>query len=169
MFEFSLFVSALNKKGTRFAIVWRMEDLYMPVYGLFGKTVNVLSKNIDLRAKQQNLISSNIANAETPNYVPKALSFEGELQGAIKTMDSGERVLSAPNPRHFPLKGSANSLELVTGHVLATPSPTLSEDGNAVELESEMSKMVENQVMYNAAVQILSKKFEGLRNAIKGQ
>jgi len=141
----------------------------MPVYGLFGKTVNVLSKNIDLRAKQQNLISSNIANAETPNYVPKTLSFEGELQGAMKTMDSGERVQRNPNPRHFPLKGSGNRLEFVAGHVLATPSATLSEDANAVELESEMSKMVENQVMYNAAVQILSKKFEGLRNAIKGQ
>jgi len=142
----------------------------MPVDGLFGKTVNVLSKSIDLRAKQQNLISSNVANAETPNYVPKALSFEGELQGVMKTMDSGERARNnPPNPRHFPLKGSGNRLEFVTGHVIATPSATLSEDGNAVELESEMSKMVENQVMYNAAVQILSKKFEGLRNAIKGQ
>ena len=39
----------------------------MPVNGIFSKTVDVLAKSIDLRAKQQNLISSNIANAETPN------------------------------------------------------------------------------------------------------
>jgi flagellar basal-body rod protein FlgB len=38
-----------------------------------------------------------------------------------------------------------------------------------VELEGEMGRMVENQIMYNASVQILAKKFEGLRTAIKGQ
>lgn len=139
----------------------------MPIDGLFNKTVDALSKSIDLRAKQQNLISSNIANAETPNYVPKALSFENELQGALKDRDSGSQVQA--HPRHFPLKGAGSRLESVTGHVMETPAKTPGKDGNAVELEGEMSRMIENQIMYNASVQLLSKKFEVLRTAIKGQ
>jgi flagellar basal-body rod protein FlgB len=139
----------------------------MPVNGIFSKTVDVLAKSIDLRAKQQNLISSNIANAETPNYVPKALSFEGELQGALKGSRAGAQAQT--NSRHFPLKGASSRIQSVTGQIIETPAKTPGKDGNAVELEAEMGRMVENQIMYNASVQILAKKFEGLRTAIKGQ
>lgn len=140
----------------------------MPVDGIFSRTVDVLGKSIDLRAKQQNLISSNIANAETPNYVPKSLSFERELQGALREPRAGTAQPPA-NPRHLPLKGGGGGLQAVTGKVLETPAKTPGQDGNAVELEGEMGRMMENQIMYNASVQLLAKKFEGLRTAIKGQ
>ncbi len=55
----------------------------------------------------------------------------------------------------------------MNGTVVETPAATPGKDGNAVELENEMGRMVENQVMFNASVQILSKKFEGLRSAIR--
>ncbi|BCS55831.1 flagellar basal body rod protein FlgB [Geobacter sp. SVR] len=137
----------------------------MSVDSLFGTTIQVLSKGIDLRAKNQNLISSNIANAETPNYVPKALSFESELQGALKSGAKGARTPA--HSRHIPLKTAASSIQAVTGRIVETPAKTPGKDGNAVELENEMSKMAENQIMYNASVQLLSQKFNGLRNALK--
>lgn len=137
----------------------------MPVEGIFNTTVELLGKTIDLRARSQNLIASNIANAETPNYVPKSLAFEDELQGALK---GGGKVASAmTHTRHLPLKGAGNRLQSVIGRVVETPAKTPGRDGNAVELENEMTKLAENQIMYNASVQILSKKFEGLRTALK--
>lgn len=139
----------------------------MPVEGIFSKTVDVLGKSIDLRARQQNLISSNIANAETPNYVPKALAFEDELQGALKAGSKG--VQTPGNSRHILLKGASSRIQSVTGRIVETPAKTPGKDGNAVEMESEMSRMMENQIMYNASVQLLAKKFEGLKIAIKGQ
>jgi flagellar basal-body rod protein FlgB len=138
----------------------------MPIDGIFGTTIDVLGKSIDLRTKSQNLISSNIANAETPNYIPKSLDFEQELQGAVKNGGMGTPAIT--NPRHLPLKGAAARLQSVTGHVVETPAKTPGNDGNAVELENEMSRMVENQIMYNASVQMLSKKFGDLTTAIKG-
>lgn len=140
----------------------------MQIDGIFNSTVNLLGKSIDLRAKNQNLIASNIANAETPNFVPKTLAFEQELQGAIKNRQSVQQSSSAPNPRHIPIKGGGFTLQSVSGKVIETPAKTPGKDGNAVELEDEMSKMAENQVMFNASVQMLSKQFEGLRTAIKG-
>jgi len=141
----------------------------MQIEGIFSRTIDVLGKSVDLRAKNQNLIASNIANAETPNFVPKALAFEQELQGAIKDRQSGQRSSSVPNPRHIPLRGAggATSLQSVTGRVIETPASTPGRDGNAVELENEMGRMAENQIMFNASVQMLSKKFEGLRTAIR--
>lgn len=138
----------------------------MPIDTIFGTTVNLLAKSIDLRAKNHTMISANLANVETPNYTPTSLSFEDELKGALKGKKGTPAIT---NPRHIPLKGQSSSLEQVQGRVLETPSSTPGKDNNGVELEAEMGRMVENQLMYNASIQILGKKFEGLKTAIKGQ
>lgn len=139
----------------------------MRIDGIFNSTIDLLGKSVDLRAKNQNLIASNIANSETPNFVPKSLAFDEELQGALKSRSAGRRSSSIPHERHIPVKGAGSILHSVTGKVIETPARTPGKDGNAVELENEMSKMAENQVMFNASVQMLTKKFEGLRTAIR--
>jgi len=142
----------------------------MRIDGLFNNTIGVLGKSIDLRAKNQNLIASNIANAETPNFVPKTLVFEQELQGALKERQPGQRSFSAPHARHIPVRGAGagNAVQSVSGQVVETPAKTPGKDGNAVELENEMSNLAENQIMFNASVQLLTKQFGDLRTAIKG-
>jgi flagellar basal-body rod protein FlgB len=142
----------------------------MRIEGIFTGTIGLLEKSVDLRAKSQNLIASNIANAETPNFVPKTLAFEEELQGALKNRQGGQQSSSAPHARHIPIRGAGggSSVQSVSGRVVETPAKTPGRDGNAVELEDEMSKLAENQIMFNASVQMLNKKFEGLLTAIKG-
>jgi len=137
----------------------------MQLDGIFSTTVELLGKHIDLRARNQNLIASNLANVETPNYVPKSLVFEDELQGALKGGVKGTPAIT--NSRHLPLKGAGNRLQSVTGRVVETPAKTPGKDGNAVEIENEMSRLMENQIMYNASVQILAKKFEGIKTALR--
>jgi len=137
----------------------------MQLNGLFNTTVELLGKNIDLRARNQNLISANIANAETPNYVPKSLAFEDELQGALKGESKAAQIRT--NSRHLSLKGTGSRLQSVTGHVVETPAKTPGKDGNAVEFENEMGRMMENQVMYNASVQILAKQFAEIKTALR--
>jgi flagellar basal-body rod protein FlgB len=145
-----------------------MEGRTMQLDGLFSTTINLLGKSVDLRAKNQNLIAANIANAETPNYVPKSLSFDSELQGALKNRSKGQLPASQPHPRHIPLQGAGTrSLQSVAGRVIETPSKTPGKDGNAVELENEMGRMAENQIMFNASVQLLVKKLEGLKTALR--
>ncbi len=136
----------------------------MPLDGIFGTTVELLGKSVDLRARNHNYISGNLANAETPGYIPANLSFEGELKQALK----GKGSPAVTNPRHIPLKGSAANLKEVQGKVVEEPADSVGRDGNAVELEHEMGRMVANQVMFNASAQMLAKKFEGLKYAIKG-
>jgi flagellar basal-body rod protein FlgB len=47
------------------------------------------------------------------------------------------------------------------------PAKTPGRDGNAVEMENEMNRMMQNQVLFNASAQLLAKKFEGLRTALR--
>ncbi|HEY5513713.1 MAG TPA: flagellar basal body rod protein FlgB [Geomonas sp.] len=136
----------------------------MPVNGIFGTTIEVLGKNLDLRAKRHALISANLANVETPGYTPSDLSFEAELKSALKKGGTE----SSPNPRHIPVRGSAASIERVAGQVVELPGRGAGPDGNGVELESEMGRMAENQILYNASIQLLTKKFEMMKQAIRG-
>ncbi|RNC70708.1 MAG: flagellar basal body rod protein FlgB [Desulfuromonadales bacterium] len=136
----------------------------MPIDGIFGSTVDLLAKSIDLRARSHAMISANLANVETPNYTPTSLSFEDELKGALKGK-KGAPALT--NPRHIPLKGQGASIQQVQGRVVETPAQAPGRDNNGVELEAEMGRMAENQIMYNASIQIIGKKFEGLKYAIR--
>jgi flagellar basal-body rod protein FlgB len=139
----------------------------MPVQSLFGTTIQLLGKTLDLRTKRHELIASNLANVETPNYTPTDLSFDKELQDALNQ----KRIVNAePNPQHIPLKGQSGyqGLQRVTGDVIEVPSSNLGPDGNGVEMETEMQRLAQNQIMYNTSVQLLNKKFEMLAQAIKG-
>lgn len=136
----------------------------MPLQVTFGNTVELLGKSLDLRNKRQALISANIANAETPGYSPSDLSFEAELKAALNHKGSA----SLTNPRHIPLKGVAASLDRVEGVVLQTPPASPGPDGNGVEMEGQMEKLAENQIMYNASVQLLGTQFDMMKQAIKG-
>lgn len=135
----------------------------MPFDVTLGSTIELLVKNIDLRVKNHGVISANLANADTPGYVPGRFSFEGALKGALK--GENELAPASAHPRHIPFK--SGGLGEVHGEI-ATEAETVGEDGNGVSLEVEMGRMVENQIMYNASVQILAKKFEGVKYAIKG-
>lgn len=139
----------------------------MAVDPLFGPTIQLLGKTLDLRARRQGIIAANLANVETPGYTPSDLSFESELKSALKK--GGTRADSAPaNPRHIPLKGRAASIDLVAGDLVRLPEKEVGPDGNGVGLENEMGRMAENQIMYNASVQLLTKEFEMMKQAIRG-
>lgn len=140
----------------------------MPVNDIFGPTVDLLSKTMDLRIKNQSLIAGNLANAETPGFTPTELSFEDELKQAVKGRKISGGTPPLTNPRHIPLRHMAGDVEDVQGSIVDSPGGTAGKDGNSVELEKEMGRMAENQVMYNATVQVLSMKFNDLKIAIKG-
>jgi flagellar basal-body rod protein FlgB len=138
----------------------------MALDGIFNTTIRLLEKNLDLRVRNQNLISANLANVETPGFIPKSLTFEGELKDALK--NRGGDTPPVTHPRHIPLKGLSAGLDRVQGTVIEAPDGSMGQDGNGVELETEMGRLAENQIFYNATVQLTARKFEGLKMAIKG-
>jgi flagellar basal-body rod protein FlgB len=130
---------------------------------LFGKTVTILEKVLDLRSLRHNLIVSNIANMDTPGYQASELAFGEELAKALRT---GENVtLKKTHPRHLPVREAY--LGNIRPKVISSPPLVLRSDLNSVDIDKEMAKLAENTLMYNALAQILSRKFLGLKNAIQ--
>lgn len=129
--------------------------------GLFDKTTNALASSIGLRQVRQNVISSNIANAETPGYHAKKMDFEDALSRALDL--DGANALSTSNEKHFAVGGL--SITKTRPDIYENPEGAVNNDGNTVDLEKEMSALSENAIMYKAALQLINKKMAALKYA----
>jgi flagellar basal-body rod protein FlgB len=128
-------------------------------------TVQALAAALKFREMRQEIIASNIANAETPGYKAKRLDFEGALQRAIDV--DGNLGMKSSDSRHFDVgNGGFNNLE---PRVYEDPSGVVTPDGNTVNREQEMVRMQENRLMYDAAVQLLNKKLGQMKYVLSSE
>jgi flagellar basal-body rod protein FlgB len=130
------------------------------IKNLFDPTIRALSQNLNLRSENQNVISSNIANADTPGYKAKAVSFEHAMREALDTQEGIK--LETDNPDQFGSQGP----EDVQADVYNDPNGVESLDGNTVDRGAEMAKMKENQILYSASIESLRKKIGMLEYGI---
>ena len=106
--------------------------------------MDLLGRYLDLAAKRQALISSNIANVDTPGYHAKDIDFQGELQRALQGS-------SEPETEPF--------VKEVSG-LVARP------DGNNVSVDRESLLLSEVQMEFGIAEQLMKSQFKNLRLAI---
>jgi flagellar basal-body rod protein FlgB len=130
---------------------------------LMGKTVALLSHALDYRSANHGVISGNLANIDTPGYRTQELSFDQELRRAV---DKEGVSMKKTDERHFP-----RSTDLYNGkgsHELESSAQEINES-NQLNIDLEMAKMVQNNLLYEASAKLLAKKFEGLRMVIEGR
>ncbi len=132
---------------------------------LFGGTIDTLSRSLDLRARNHEMILNNVANADTPNYKPFAVNVEEALQ------KEGQPIPGAPlqrtNNRH--LAGQPAADDPVDRATAAGDNPLLLRgDRNGVDIDAEMTALAKNSLLYKASTQMIASKFKGLKNAING-
>lgn len=124
---------------------------------LFDRLTSGLQSVLDLRMKQHTLTSSNIANANTPNYRAKVIDFSHVLQEAV----DGSKPLQASDAMHMQPKGYDASRPSVDE---IEPSP-YALDGNSVLPERETARMTANSIMYGAVAKGMSRKLALLKFA----
>lgn len=115
---------------------------------------SALQRLLYMTSMRQGVLSSNVANADTPHYKARDIRFREVLDGAI--LD-----LSATHPGHIRVGFPAG-----TGGIV-TDSDQPWNDGNDVELEREVAKMTENALLHQAGVTMLSTKIRMFKNALR--
>lgn len=123
---------------------------------LFDQTMGTLNRSLDVRTARQRVISSNVANAETPNYTAKDLPFQKILERSVES--SSAIPLRQTHPRHFP-----DPVTLTSDFADEAENQP---DGGGVSIDQEMAKLAENNLMFQAGVQSLVKKIEALKMTI---
>lgn len=129
------------------------------------KTLKALTTALNFREMRQELISSNVANANTPGFKAKKLDFEEALARALDV--DGQMQMNVNDERHHNVgNGGFNNLE---PEIYDNPNGVVSENGNTVDVEAEMAKMAENKLMYDALVQLINKKMGIMKYAINSE
>jgi flagellar basal-body rod protein FlgB len=123
---------------------------------------------LSLRSQRQELLASNIANADTPNYKARDIDFAAALQGAMAGGKPGG-AMNTTNGNHM-ARGVA------TGDTLANGTPVLyrgvvqgSVDGNTVDMDVERNQFADNALRYEAGINMINSQIKGLLSAIQGQ
>ena len=115
--------------------------------------------SLQLRGERNNIIASNIANAATPNYKARDISFEDEIN---KASNNGSLKSTHNNHIAYNSGNSFNEASYTEPLVIAL-------DGNTVELAVEQMQFSENTMRYQTTVNFLNGKIQKIMSAIRGE
>lgn len=116
------------------------------------KSTDLLNKMVDFTAFKQKIIANNIANVNTPGYKRLDASFNKSLESAVDSSSSiknlGMKVVETED------KGLGSAFR---------------QDENTVNIDKEVSEMMQNSLSYNVYVQLMSKKYGLLKQAMRSR
>lgn len=115
-----------------------------------------------LRGKRSELLASNLANADTPNFKSRDFDFRAAMDQA----HAGQVALATTHAAHIPL-GDAGGVGNALLQYRVPNQAAL--DGNTVDAQVEQAAFAENAVNYQATLTFLTSRIKGLMGAIKGE
>ena len=112
-------------------------------------------------------IAHNIANVDTPGFKTSEVIFKDKLSSALNQIQSSSNSLEGArtNPSHIAINESP-SLGDIKPSVVVRAETSLRADGNNVDIDSEMTKLSQNTILFQALTQLVSAKMGQLRTAI---
>ena len=127
-------------------------------------TLQFHAEALNLRALRQQIIASNIANADTPGYKARDIDFTKSLQDAVAGRVSANELTRTVNTHlASPQAAAANAGPLLYRQVV---QPSL--DGNTVDMDVERAQFAENAVRYEANLMFLNSQLKSMLAAITG-
>ena len=119
---------------------------------------------LNLRARRQEILSVNIAHADTPNFKARDFDFSSRLTQAVERgRQSASISMATTSSRHLP--GEAHATDEAD---LMYRTPTQSSiDGNTVEMDVERVNFADNAMRYEANLTVLSSKIKSLLSAVQ--
>lgn len=129
--------------------------------GPLDSALGVSPQVLALRAKRTELLSANIANANTPGYKARDIDFAA----AMKNATGVQQAMARTNERHLNASGGMGADAEPLYRIPSQPSL----DGNTVESQREHAEFMDNAIRYQASLGFLDGRIKSLRTAIRGQ
>ncbi len=127
------------------------------------KAMGISPQAVNVRAQRMELLASNIANADTPNYKARDIDFRAVLESAA----GGGNSLPMARSQAAHLDPNAGAMNGQVEALYRTPSQA-SLDGNTVDPQMERAAFAENAVQYQSSLEFLNRRVSGIREALRG-
>lgn len=124
----------------------------------FGRTVDLLQRDLAVSTLRRQVIANNIANAETPNFKRSEVNFEAQLGRALATEKLDDSVGVVTHENHIPFQRTVD-YRTVGPKVVLDYLTTAKNNGNNVDVERELMNATENQMMYELMSSAVSHEF----------
>ena len=121
---------------------------------------------LSLRAQRQQLLASNIANADTPNYKARDIDFNSALKNALSRGGPAPSPLTTSAAAHLP--GANANLSTGGAPLLYRTTQQGNVDGNTVDMDVERNQFTDNALRYEAGVTLIGAQIKNLLAAIQG-
>jgi flagellar basal-body rod protein FlgB len=161
---------------------------------IFDPTLQTLERALDARLLRHNVLAGNLANANTPGYLPRDVDFAAAMRRSLDAperpgpgapppaADGGGLLLASFDPRRpAPLRAASAAassaadlpLSLADGSadgalgspIVAASGAAAGLDGNAVDVDRALTAVAENAIQYGASARAAQKKLAILRYA----
>ena len=120
---------------------------------MFDNTTRLLSTTLDYTLRRHKVIAANMANVETPNFKARDLPFDAYLKAGLQRVE----------------KNPGASMTFGQPRIVFDTTGELRFDGNNVNAENEMIKLMKNSGRHSLAVDLIKYKFTTLREAIRAR
>lgn len=118
-----------------------------------------------LRDAREELLSSNIANADTPNYQARDFNFANALKTALGNQVVPPVQMATTQPGHITPQAPGGMAGIpVQYRSVIQPSA----DGNTVDMNQEQAQFQENTVRYESSLQFVSQQIKDVITALTG-
>ena len=138
---------------------------------MIGKLDDYLRFNesaLSLRSQRQQVLASNIANADTPGYKARDIDFASALQGVMARTTPPAGVLNATAAAHIGGAGQ-NADILPDGTALQYRGVVQGAvDGNTVDMDVERNQFADNALRYEASITLINHQIRAMMAAIQG-
>lgn len=129
----------------------------------FDRTMALLRQVLNLHAFRQSVIAANIANVDTPGYQSFDVIYADKLRAYVAMGSGGGPART--HPGHLP---DGHRDRVVEPVVVTLQSGAFGSVAEGVDIDQEMTKLSEVSLLYEAAAQLLAKKFQILKYTIDG-
>lgn len=126
------------------------------------KTIDLMQRAMDYSLIRDDVIKNNIANASTPNYKRRDVTFQAELLRAIDSEKKEVIPFKTSRKRHIPIYRPKDYKD-VSPKIITEYNTYQNNNGNSVDIEKEMMESTKNSMYYNALAQRIAKEFNKLK------
>jgi flagellar basal-body rod protein FlgB len=132
----------------------------------FMTTQDILHRGMSTSVIRQEVIADNIANADTPHFKRREVTFESELDRALRSFDPSPFPAALTHNRHIPFYRPKDYRE-VRPIVYLDYTTSYRNDGNNVDIDREMVDARRNAMMYTALARRVSDNYQLLSMVLR--
>lgn len=121
-----------------------------------GKLLDLIKRSLNAVVIRHNVISDNIANADTPGFRRAEVSFESQLKRALDSEKKTEYPARMTHPKHIPFEEKID-YRTVRPRISIDYDTFYRNDKNGVDIDKEMVDFTKNAMRYNLLIEMYNR------------